>query len=47
MKKRDWLINTAATAVPLTVHPHCGGKLAIRNSFAGSCTLSEYFPSSY
>jgi len=25
MKERDWSINTAATAVPLTAHPHCGG----------------------
>jgi len=25
MKERDWSINIAPTAVPLTAHPHCGG----------------------
>jgi len=32
MKERDWSINTAATAVSLTVHPIV---VAIHNSFCG------------
>jgi len=27
MKEHDWSINTAAMAVPLIAHPHCGGSL--------------------
>jgi len=42
MKERDWSINTAATAVPLTTHPPLWWQSAI--AFAGSCTVS--FPSS-
>ena len=34
MKERDWSINTAATAVPLTAHPP-PIVVAIRNSFRG------------
>jgi len=46
MKERDWSINTALTAVPLTT-PHCGGNWQSTIAFVGSCTLSEYFISSY
>jgi len=46
MKERDWLINTyCGDGCYINRAPLLWWQSAI--SFAGSCTLSKYFPSSY
>ena len=44
MKEHHWLINIAATAIPLAAHSPLWWQSAI--AFTGSCTLSEYILSS-